>query len=147
MESNCRKLFILFLKFITILISLGYTISSIFLLFGIISNVGWIYGVSLCTTVFMIIASYTFKFCTYHRLFLYHSFISEIIKQVIYKFPTTNIIGLLLTIVFFFIISCIALYQHLKQGAHNKQLSYNGSENNKLTVGLDDSLFVTKEQK
>ena len=125
MESNCRKIFIIFLKFITILISLGYTVSSIFLLFGILSNVGWIYGVSLCTTVFMIIASYTFKFCTYHRLFLYHSFISEILKQIIYEFPTVNVIGLLLTIVLFFIISCIALYQHLKQNEHNKQLPRN----------------------
>ena len=115
MELNYRKIFITVLKFITIIISFGYTISSIFLIFGILINVGWIWGVSLFTISFMIIASFAFKFCLYHRLFLYHSFMSEIIKQLIYSFSTLNIIGLLLIIISFFIVCCIALHQHLKQ--------------------------------
>ena len=81
MDLNYRKIFIILLKFITIVISTGYTVSSACLLGEILINVGWIWGVSLLTIVFMIVASYAFKFCTYHRLFLYHSFASECISN------------------------------------------------------------------
>ena len=65
---------ILFLLFMTLLNSI---LSYFNIDLVILSYIG---GVSLITILFIYIASYTFKFCEYHRIFLYYIVVTWIIN-------------------------------------------------------------------
>ncbi len=79
------KLLIIVLKFIPMLTALCYMSSTIFDYFGYniepLSNVG---GMSLLTWLFIYLASIAFKFCSYHRMFLWYIFIDDTFNIVDY---------------------------------------------------------------
>ena len=71
------KLFIVLLKYIPIFIALIYTLNTYAAFIGIeISAANNIAGISLLTWIFMYIATIVFKFCSYHRMFLYYILIN-----------------------------------------------------------------------
>ena len=75
------KVLILSLKYIPMLISLVYminTISSYFYIdIPVLSNIA---GMSLLSWLFMYLASVVFRFCLYHKMFLYYILITDIIN-------------------------------------------------------------------
>lgn len=79
------KLLIIVLKFIPMLTALCYMSSTIFNYFGYniepLSNIG---GMSLLTWLFIYLASIAFKFCSYHRMFLWYIFIDDTFNIVDY---------------------------------------------------------------
>lgn len=79
------KLLILVLKFIPMLTALCYMTSTIFNYFDYniepLSNIG---GMSLLIWVFIYLASVVFKFCSYHRMFLWYILIDDLFNIIDY---------------------------------------------------------------
>lgn len=81
------KVFLVALKYIPILIALSYISNTMLCWFGIdVSVLSNISGMSLLTWLFMYIATYVFKFCTYHRLLLYFILVDDSINIYDYYF-------------------------------------------------------------
>lgn len=83
-ESKYRLLIIV-LKFIPMLTALCYMTSTIFNYFDYniepLSNLG---RMSLLTWVFIYLASVVFKFCSYHRMFLWYVLVDDLVNIVDY---------------------------------------------------------------
>lgn len=76
----CRILLYL-IKIIPVFASLVYYINSILIVLNInIPILSYLTGMSLLPLFFFYIASITFRFCLWHRLFIYYIFISDIIS-------------------------------------------------------------------
>lgn len=79
------KLLIIISKFIPMLTALCYMISTIFNCFDYniepLSNLG---GMSLLTWIFIYLASVVFKFCSYHRMFLWYILVDDLVNIVDY---------------------------------------------------------------
>lgn len=85
MSKNLYKLLVVMLKYIPMIISLCYLANTITAYVGIdIPVLSSIAGMSLLTWVFMYIATIVFKFCSYHRMFLYYILIVDIINIIDY---------------------------------------------------------------
>ena len=79
------KLFIVLLKYIPIFIALIYTLNTYAAFIGTdIPAANNIAGISLLTWIFMYMATIVFKFCSYHRMFLYYILIVDIINIIDY---------------------------------------------------------------
>ncbi len=84
-RENKHKLLILVLKFIPMLTALCYMTSTILNYFDYniepLSNIG---GMSLLTWVFIYLASVVFKFCSYHRMFLWYILVDDLFNIIDY---------------------------------------------------------------
>lgn len=121
MDALYKKLFLIALKFIPFILAFLYFIGTLLPLFGILIYPGFIWGVSLHSFVFILIASYLFKFCFYHRIFLYYAFGVELLNNAKFWFniSATSMIPVVLVLLTFFIVCVIALINYLK---HNEQV-------------------------
>ena len=85
LRSKQYKLLLVMLKYIPILISFIYVLNTFATFVGIdIPAANNIAGMSLLTWIFMYIATIVFKFCSYHRMFLYYILIVDTINIVDY---------------------------------------------------------------
>lgn len=113
-NKSLYKTLLILLKYIPIIIALFYIVNTLGALFGIdlpvLSNIA---GMSLLTWVFMYLAALVFKFCIYHRMFLYYILVTDIINIIDYYIgiPVDSygivmihsvIIGILLFIILYF---------------------------------------------
>lgn len=84
-KESKYKLLILVLKIIPMLTALCYMSSTVFSYFGSniepLNNIG---GMSLLTWLFIYLASVVFKFCAYHRMFLWYVFIDDLFNIIDY---------------------------------------------------------------
>lgn len=84
-KESKYKLLILVLKFIPMLTALCYMTSTIFNYFDYniepLSNIG---GMSLLTWIFIYLASVVFKFCSYHRMFLWYIPVDDLFNIIDY---------------------------------------------------------------
>lgn len=121
MDALYKKLFLIILKFIPFILASLYFIGTLLPLFGILIYPGFVWGISLYSFVFILIASYLFKFCFYHRIFLYYAFGVELLNNAKFWFniSTTNMIPVVLIFLAFFIVCAIAFINYLK---HNEQV-------------------------
>ena len=117
----CYKLFIIILKYIPMIIALCYILNTVTAMLGIyIEPLSNIAGMSLLTWVFLYIATYVFRFCIYHRMFLWYILIDDLlnIADYYYELPieTGNILMLHNSIigVFLFIILYLYVRSHKK---------------------------------
>lgn len=80
-DKTLHKLELLVLKSLPILIALCYLLNTILsyfeIDFAILSAIG---GLSLLPIIFILISSFVFKFCIYHRLPIYYVILSDIIN-------------------------------------------------------------------
>ena len=75
------KVTVIVLKILPILLAFITLLNSILSYFNIdLVILSYIVGVSLISMLFIYIASYTFKFCEYHRIFLHYIVITWIIN-------------------------------------------------------------------
>ena len=85
LRSKQYKLLLIMLKYIPMLISFIYALNTFAAFVGIdIPAANNIAGMSLLTWIFMYIATIVFKFCSYHRMFLYYILIVDTINIVDY---------------------------------------------------------------
>lgn len=121
MSKNLYKLLIVMLKYIPMIISLCYLANTITAYVGIdIPILSSIAGMSLLTWIFMYIATIVFKFCSYHRMFLYYILIVDIINIIDYYvgIPVSDFQLLMLHSIITGISLFIILFLYLKRNKH-----------------------------
>ena len=116
-RNKYYKLFIVLLKYIPIFIALIYTLNTYAAFIGtdipVANNIA---GISLLTWIFMYMATIVFKFCSYHRMFLYYILIVDIINIIDYYIgiPITDFQLLMLHSIITGISLFIILFLYLK---------------------------------
>ena len=84
---------IIFLKIIPMLLALCYLSNTILSFWGydfaIFSILG---GMSVLPMLFLLVSSFVFKFCAYHRMFLYYIIVNDVINWIdnSYGIPVSN---------------------------------------------------------
>lgn len=79
-NNNLYKVLLIVLKYIPIVIAICYILNIIFYIEPL-SNIA---GVSLLTWIFLYLSSIVFKFCIYHRMFLWYILIDDIFNIIDY---------------------------------------------------------------
>ena len=105
------------LKFIPMVTALCYMLNVLFAYLGIelpvLSQLG---GMSLFTWLFIWIATYVFRFCIYHRMFLYYILVNDLLNIIDYyvglPISTTRLLMLHLVIICVFMF--LILYTYVK---------------------------------
>lgn len=121
-NKSLYKTLLILLKYIPIIIALFYIVNTLGALFGIdlpvLSNIA---GMSLLTWVFMYLAALVFKFCIYHRMFLYYILVTDIINIINYYIgiPVDSYGIVMIHSVIIGILLFIILYFYVK---HNKKV-------------------------
>lgn len=121
-NKSLYKTLLILLKYIPIIIALFYIVNTLGALFGIdlpvLSNIA---GMSLLTWVFMYLAALVFKFCIYHRMFLYYILVTDIINIIDYYIgiPVDSYGIVMIHSVIIGILLFIILYFYVK---HNKKV-------------------------
>lgn len=121
-NKRLYKTLLILLKYIPIIIALFYIVNTLGALFGIdlpvLSNIA---GMSLLTWVFMYLAALVFKFCIYHRMFLYYILVTDIINIIDYYIgiPVDSYGIVMIHSVVIGILLFIILYFYVK---HNKKV-------------------------
>lgn len=122
-EVNSRnrilyKLFLGFLKVIPMIMAGLFLLNIVLSYFDIdYSIISYLAGVGLIPWLFILVASYTLRFCEYHRMFLWYILLNNIICWIDdnYKLPVSDrgyvVVHFILAGVFLFII----LYLHQKR--------------------------------
>lgn len=90
---NLHKIVLICIKYLPFVIGILYFLNTILSYFNI--DLYWITlvsGTSLLSILFMLLCSFTFKFCLYHRLSIYYILLNNIINWIDYKYriPITN---------------------------------------------------------
>lgn len=113
------KLFIVILKYIPMVIALCYVLNTVTAMLGIyIEPLSNIAGMSLLTWIFLYIATYVFRFCMYHRMFLWYILVDDLLNIADYYYELPIETGNLLMIhnsiigVFLFIILYLYVKSH-----------------------------------
>lgn len=117
--SNYRhKLFLLFLKVIPMLTAGLFLLNTVLSYFYIeISAISYIASMGLIPWLFVMIASYLFHFCEYHRMFLWYIMANNILCWLDYEYtlPISNRSLFLLHMIIAGIFLFLVLYFHQKQ--------------------------------
>lgn len=80
-EKDLYKLELLLIKSLPLGIALCYLLNSILSYFKIDAPIlSYLGGMSVLPIIFILISSFTFKFCIYHRLPIYYIIVSDIIN-------------------------------------------------------------------
>lgn len=124
--SNYRhKLFLLFLKVIPMLTAGLFLLNTVLSYFYIeISAISYIASMGLIPWLFVMIASYLFHFCEYHRMFLWYIMANNILCWIDYEYtlPISNRSLFLLHMIIAGIFLFLVLYFHQKQHKNKKVL-------------------------
>lgn len=116
------------LKYIPMIIALIYILhmglSYFYIDIPVLSHIA---GISLFPWVFMYIATLVFKFCLYHRIFLYYILIVDIINIIDYYIgiPISDLELLMVHIIILGILLFIILYSYVRK---NKRIITENSE-------------------
>lgn len=87
------KILILLLKYIPITIALCYLLNTIAAIFSLeLFVISHLAGLSLLPWIFMYLSAVVFRFCNYHKMFLWYILIDDIISIIDYYFtiPVNN---------------------------------------------------------
>lgn len=112
------------LKVIPMLLAFTTLINQIFSFFGIdLEVLGYIGGVSLLPMIFLYLASYCFKFCNYHRMFLHYVVVCDVVAIIDYYIgiPVSSITLFLYILIFTGIMLFIILYMYGNRNRCNKK--------------------------
>lgn len=116
-SKDLYKVLIIALKILPMLISLCYLCNTIFAFVGVdIEIFSFLGGLSILPWIFIYVAATVFRFCMYHKMFLWYVLIDDIINYIDYKFEFTSaynicIIHMSIAGIFLFII----LYLHQRK--------------------------------
>lgn len=117
------KILILTLKIIPMLTALGYLLNTLLSYINI--DIPWLshlVGMSFLPWLYILGSSIVFRFCIYHRMFLYYVFVVDIINITDYYIgiPTSDFIILKIHLVITGIFLFLILYFYVK---HRKELT------------------------
>lgn len=134
MEANSKRLHKLTIgtfKVIPMLLAVTTLLNQTLSFFNIDWEIlGFVGGVSLLPMIFLYLASYCFKFCSYHRMFLHYVVICDIITLYDYYIgiPISSVALFLVNLIIAGIALFIILYLHQK---HVKCIERPISEDNR----------------
>lgn len=122
LSKRSHKLLLLTLKFIPMITACCYLLNTILSAFGIYAGfLSHISGMSLFPWLFILIATYVFRFCSYHRMFLYYILVSDVINIIDYyigiPLSTFNILALHFFIAGLFLFLILYLYVKHRQNS------------------------------
>lgn len=129
-SKRIHKLTIGILKVIPMLLALTTLLNQVLSFFNIDWEIlGFVGGVSLLPMLFLYIASYCFKFCEYHRIFLHYVVVCDIITLYDYYIgiPVSAITLFLINLIIAGISLFLILYLHQRHVKHNKEISASNS--------------------
>jgi len=112
-----HKSFLIILKYIPYIIAFGYAISTIGDFFECdFIGLGYMFHLSITSWVFMLLASFVFKYCKVHRLPLYYIAINEILNVTDYYIgiPISVIHFLILHLLIIFLFISLYIYIYVK---------------------------------
>lgn len=118
MNKLLYKVTVIVLKILPMLLAFIILLNSILSYFNIdLVILSYIGGVSLITMLFIYVASYTFRFCEYHRIFLHYILVTWIINiiDLYIGIPINDLEYLCLQIIVAGISLFIILYFYLKR--------------------------------
>ena len=111
------KLFLIFLKIVPMVMAGLYLLNTVLSYLDIdYSIISYLTGVGFIPWLFILIASYTLKFCEYHRMFLWYIIVNDIICWIDdnYTIPISNRDYLSLHFIIAGIFLFFILYLHQK---------------------------------
>lgn len=117
LRKSSHKLLLVILKFIPFITAVCYATNTLCSYLGIdtavLSMVG---GMSLSTWLFIWIATYVFRFCFYHRMFLYYILVSDMVSVYDFYFgiPVGDVDMILIQFVIALVFMFIILYCYAK---------------------------------
>lgn len=117
-ERRVYKLLIGFLKIIPMLLAITTIIGTLFSFFNINPSVlSFIGSVSLFPLLFLYLASYAFRFCIYHRMFLHYIVANNILVYADYFFgiPVSDLSLLMLHMILIGLFLFLVLYFYRKE--------------------------------
>lgn len=118
MNKLLYKVTVIVLKILPILLAFITLLNSILSYFNIdLVILSYIGGVSLITILFIYVASYTFRFCEYHRIFLHYIVVTWIINiiDLYIGIPVNDLEYLCLQMIVAGVSLFIILYFYLKR--------------------------------
>lgn len=90
-SKNLYKVFLVALKVLPMLISLCYLLNTITAYLGYnIEIFSFIGGVSLLPWIFLYVSAVVFRFCMYHKMFLFYILSDDVINYLDYFFDFTT---------------------------------------------------------
>ncbi len=117
LNKNSYKLMLVLLKYMPMVCAAGYALNSLLSYFNIdLTFIGYIVHVSLIPLLYIYITSIVFKFCIYHKAFIYYIAVNELLNIVDYNWgiPVSDKGLFILNIVLICITLFILLYNHVK---------------------------------
>lgn len=79
------KILLIFLKYIPVVIALSYMMNTAMAYINVdVPQLSIFSGMSVLTWIFIYLASVVFKFCLYHKMFLYYIILTDIINLIDY---------------------------------------------------------------
>ena len=117
LNKNSYKLMLVLLKYMPMVCAAGYALNSLLSYFNIdLIFIGYIVHVSLIPLLYIYITSIVFKFCIYHKVFIYYIAVNELLNIVDYNWgiPVSDKGLFILNIVLICITLFILLYNHVK---------------------------------
>lgn len=118
------KIEILIIKFIPFILSIAYFINTTLSIYNVdVPILSYLTGLSFIPWVFIVISSFVFKFCTWHRVPLYYILANDLLNIVdsIWEIPIENRAYLGIHIVLFFI-CFITIFALRKKCNKNEEL-------------------------
>ena len=115
-----RKAFLLLIKYMPIIQMIGFMINSFFYITGdyyeLSYQLDFIIGNSLLQTVLLMLASYVFNFCVWHRIIIMANFVVIIISNIdaAIGIPVSDMTVLLIYYTIYCIAIILATYTHVK---------------------------------
>lgn len=133
MEVRLHKLFLIIVKYLPFIIGIIYFLIAILNCFGIecIILINLIF-ISPISALFILAASFVFKFCIWHRLPIYYCMILEIISFIDYYSPLLIPSNLILLIYLSVTILMILIGMYFKNRYNNEKRKKNRRINKKL---------------
>ncbi len=131
LKQNNHKLFLLSLKLLPPIMAVGCFLSTVFQYFYIEE----IITTELCFAgilpiLFLVFTSYVFKFCEYHRIYLYYIILNEVMNIINYnvELNITDTVFIRIHIIVFFIATLLTtiLYLYGRKDKHITQFTTEG---------------------
>lgn len=117
LRRSSHKALLIILKFIPMITALGYALNILLACFGIDAAIlSYFCGMSLLPWLFILLATYVFKFCTYHRMFLYYILANDCLNIIDYYIgiPVISVDLIMIHMVILCIFLFLILYLYVK---------------------------------
>lgn len=119
MEDAClRKLLIWFIKVIPVCISVAMVLYTILAMFKIhLAILSTVAGFSIISATILLLNSFVFKFCFYHRIFIYYIYIVNLLNIIDWYLliSVSSKWFIAISIILFMVCAFAALYLHMKK--------------------------------